>query len=303
MRKGREEGSVGFIFPPRTQIQIRLRIITKSADNDTVFLKSPQKRNIKPKRSSSRPIPPLHTPPRPPTATARTQIQHTEYGNISTKCRKQTRFDSGNADHDWGLFTRFVRLRAASRLKTAREEIRLLRWCETRDGTGQVHARGRQRCGKPDGKERAGVNIWVLQEMVESKGCRDVMHCYPKARISAVTPCKASDELHLPTYSEQNAPGKHKQANRPRTLQWSLLETHARICDTTPSRVATTSILVFLLDDCLGLPLRCSDVGIVHLSCKLETGNSLLEMCLQWADHDEHEGLRVATERVLEEVC
>jgi hypothetical protein len=43
-------------------------------------------------------------------------------------------------------------------------------------------------------------------------------------------------------------------------------------------------------------------VSVVHLGGELETGDCLLQMCLQRADHDEHEGLRVATERILEEV-
>lgn len=41
---------------------------------------------------------------------------------------------------------------------------------------------------------------------------------------------------------------------------------------------------------------------IMHLGGKLEAGNGFLEMGLQRADHDEHERLAVAAERVLEEV-
>jgi hypothetical protein len=37
-------------------------------------------------------------------------------------------------------------------------------------------------------------------------------------------------------------------------------------------------------------------VRVVHLGCKLETGDRFLQMCLQRADHDEHEGLRITAE-------
>jgi len=52
-----------------------------------------------------------------------------------------------------------------------------------------------------------------------------------------------------------------------------------------------------------GLPLRGTDMCVVHLGRELETRNGLLEMSLQRADHDEHEGFGVAAEGVLEEVC
>jgi len=42
---------------------------------------------------------------------------------------------------------------------------------------------------------------------------------------------------------------------------------------------------------------------VVHLCRKLETRNGFLQMGLQRADHDEHEGFGVAAEGVLEEVC
>jgi hypothetical protein len=41
---------------------------------------------------------------------------------------------------------------------------------------------------------------------------------------------------------------------------------------------------------------------IMHLSRELETGNRLLQMGLQRADHDEHERLGVAAKGVLKEV-
>jgi len=53
---------------------------------------------------------------------------------------------------------------------------------------------------------------------------------------------------------------------------------------------------------CLCLLLRGANVRVVHLGGELEAGDCLLQMCLQRADHDEHKRLRVATERVLEEV-
>ena len=50
------------------------------------------------------------------------------------------------------------------------------------------------------------------------------------------------------------------------------------------------------------LALGGADMGIVHLGGKLQAGQGLGEMCLQWADHDEHESLGVATKGELEEV-
>jgi hypothetical protein len=52
----------------------------------------------------------------------------------------------------------------------------------------------------------------------------------------------------------------------------------------------------------LNLLLRGANMRIMHLRRKLETRNRFLEMRLQRADHDEHERLGVAAERVLEEV-
>lgn len=52
----------------------------------------------------------------------------------------------------------------------------------------------------------------------------------------------------------------------------------------------------------LGLLLGSTNMCVVHLCCKLETGNSLLQMGLQWADHDKHECLRVSAQRVLEQI-
>lgn len=42
---------------------------------------------------------------------------------------------------------------------------------------------------------------------------------------------------------------------------------------------------------CLCLLLRGTNVSVVHLCSELETGDCLLQMCLQGADHDEHKGL------------
>lgn len=53
---------------------------------------------------------------------------------------------------------------------------------------------------------------------------------------------------------------------------------------------------------CLGLLLCSTNVRVVHLGRKLETRDCLLQMCLQWADHDKHECLGVAAEGVLEEI-
>jgi hypothetical protein len=52
----------------------------------------------------------------------------------------------------------------------------------------------------------------------------------------------------------------------------------------------------------LSLLLRCPNMRIMNLCRKLQACNRFLQMCLQWADHDEHEGLGVAAEGVLEEV-
>lgn len=41
---------------------------------------------------------------------------------------------------------------------------------------------------------------------------------------------------------------------------------------------------------------------IMHLCRKLETGNRLLQVRLERANHDEHESLGVAAQRVLEEI-
>lgn len=38
---------------------------------------------------------------------------------------------------------------------------------------------------------------------------------------------------------------------------------------------------------------------VMHFSRELETGNSFLQMSLQWADHDEHESFRVTPKRML----
>jgi hypothetical protein len=43
-------------------------------------------------------------------------------------------------------------------------------------------------------------------------------------------------------------------------------------------------------------------VGIMNLGRKLETRDSLLQVCLKGRHHDEHKSLRVPTERILEEV-
>lgn len=51
-----------------------------------------------------------------------------------------------------------------------------------------------------------------------------------------------------------------------------------------------------------GLSLGGSNMCIVHLSRELETGQGLSQVCLQWADHHEHEGLGVASERELQEI-
>jgi hypothetical protein len=52
-----------------------------------------------------------------------------------------------------------------------------------------------------------------------------------------------------------------------------------------------------------GLLLRRTNMRIVYFCRELETRNRLLEMCLEGRDHDEHEGLGVTAQRVLEEVC
>lgn len=52
----------------------------------------------------------------------------------------------------------------------------------------------------------------------------------------------------------------------------------------------------------LSLLLRRPDMRIVHLCRELQAGNRFLQMRLERADHDEHEGLGVAAEGVLEEV-
>jgi hypothetical protein len=51
-----------------------------------------------------------------------------------------------------------------------------------------------------------------------------------------------------------------------------------------------------------GLALSCADVGIVHLRGKLQARQGLRKVCLEWADHDEHERLGVTAEGKLEEV-
>jgi hypothetical protein len=44
-------------------------------------------------------------------------------------------------------------------------------------------------------------------------------------------------------------------------------------------------------------------MGIVDLCREFETGQCLIQMGLQRADHNKHEGLRVASKRVLQQVC
>ena len=51
----------------------------------------------------------------------------------------------------------------------------------------------------------------------------------------------------------------------------------------------------------LGLLLRGPDMRIMHLSRKLETRNRLLQMRLQRTNHNKHERLAVATERILQQ--
>jgi hypothetical protein len=49
--------------------------------------------------------------------------------------------------------------------------------------------------------------------------------------------------------------------------------------------------------------LRSANVRVMYLCRKLQTRHRLLQVSLQRRDHDEHERLAVAPERVLEEVC
>lgn len=53
---------------------------------------------------------------------------------------------------------------------------------------------------------------------------------------------------------------------------------------------------------CPGLLLCSTDMSIMYLCSKLQTGDRFLQMCLQRRDHDEHEGFRVTAKRILEEV-
>jgi len=43
-------------------------------------------------------------------------------------------------------------------------------------------------------------------------------------------------------------------------------------------------------------------MSVVHLGSKLQAGQSLGQVRLKWTDHDEHQGLGVATQRELEKV-
>lgn len=52
----------------------------------------------------------------------------------------------------------------------------------------------------------------------------------------------------------------------------------------------------------LGLLLRSTDVCIVHLRREFKTRDSLLQMRLQRTDHDKHECLGIATQRILQKV-
>jgi hypothetical protein len=98
--------------------------------------------------------------------------------------------------------------------------------------------------------------------------------------------------------TRKNKPGDLEHFNG-RLLEGKRYDAHYANTVAIPAP-ADTPILVVLLGDGLGLLLRCADVCVVHLCRELKTCDRLLEMSLQWADHDEHEGFRVAAEGVLE---
>lgn len=52
----------------------------------------------------------------------------------------------------------------------------------------------------------------------------------------------------------------------------------------------------------LGLLLRRADMCVMDLCRELQACDRFLQMRLQGADHDEHEGFRIAAEGVLEEI-
>lgn len=41
----------------------------------------------------------------------------------------------------------------------------------------------------------------------------------------------------------------------------------------------------------------------VYLGCKLQARQGFVQMSLQWTNHDEHERLRVAAQRELQQIC
>lgn len=95
-------------------------------------------------------------------------------------------------------------------------------------------------------------------------------------------------------------------------------EHHTLQPDPTPTTVSLILRTSSVPDFCLSL--SSTDVCVVdlviisarrssvtwklpYLSCKLQARQGLVQVRLQWTDHDEHKRLRVSTQRELQQVC
>jgi hypothetical protein len=159
------------------------------------------------------------------------------------------------------------------------------RGAETRQEGGTKTGRDARRDGK----------VLVSHVDRKTKENETEMHVGLRSRLLPINQYtqlrNASSTLQYPI-AQSKSLHKHKHKRSSLTSNTSIVAAQRIITHTAPPLPPRYSRRLDLL-------LRSPNMRVMHLRRKFETRNRLLQMRLQRANHDKHQSLRVATERIL----